>query len=298
MAFITEISTERNLSPHTVKNYAIDIRKFLGFIKDKNVAPGQVDRVIAREYLYSLEGEGFSRRSLARKISSLRTFYRFLRREAKMGQNPFELISTPKLPGRLPNFLTEKEISALLDVSLRDPSPAGLRNRAILELLYGAGMRVSELVGLNLSDLDLDGGEVRVFGKGSKERITLLGRYAAGALQDYLKNGRPHLAGRNSGRALFLNRFGTRFTERSVERQIRDLPKKAGVAKNITPHTLRHTFATHLLSRGADLRTVQELLGHASLSTTQIYTHVTKEKMKSVYNEAHPRAKSRLRHPS
>lgn len=289
--FTRELRAERNLSEHTLVNYAIDLRKLFAFLKQKGLTLGQLERLAAREYLYALEKEGFARRSLARKISAVRTFFRYLIKEKKLSKNPFELISTPKIARRLPNFLTETEIKALLEVVLSDPTPAGLRDRAILELLYGAGIRVSELVKLNLSDLELEGGEVKVLGKGHKERIALLGRYGIRALKDYISKGRSRLATPQSGRVLFLNTRGTRLTARSVERMIRGLPQKAGIAKQITPHTLRHTFATHLLSRGADLRTVQELLGHTSLQTTQIYTHVTKEKMKQVYDEAHPRAR-------
>jgi integrase/recombinase XerC len=281
-SFLDSLRTERNFSPYTLISYRSDLKQFLDFLKEQKLSLFAVDRLAARDFLYHLEKRKFSRRSLARKISAVRSFFRYLIREDKIKNNPFELISTPKLQKRLPNFLYREEMEKLLATpDLR--SPLGLRGKALLELLYGSGIRVSETIKLNISDLDLDEGEVRVFGKGSKERIALIGSKAKAALRDYLKQ-------RKKG-PLFLNKRGGRLTQRSVERLIKFYGRKAGIEKTITPHTLRHTFATHLLSGGADLRTVQELLGHTSLSTTQVYTHITKEKLKSVYDLAHPRAK-------
>lgn len=289
--FLQFLKTERNYSSYTVKNYAIDLADLLRFLEKRKTSLNQADRLVAREFLYSLQKK-YSRRSLARKISTCRSFFRFLIRENYVDKNPFELIKTPKLERRLPNFLYEAEIQKMLN-SAELTSPNGKRDSAILELLYSSGMRVSEAVKLNLSDLDLDleAYEIRVFGKGAKERIVLIGKYAVSAIKDYLANGRKVLLGKNNSRALFLGNRGGRLTGRSIERMIKTLALKSGLLKKVTPHTIRHTFATHLLERGADLRTVQELLGHTSLSTTQIYTHVTKEKLKSVYDASHPRAK-------
>jgi len=266
-------------------NYRIDLNQFLNYLKERELSLFSVERLRAREFLYHLEKRKFSRRSLARKISAVRSFFRYLIREGKAQNNPFELISTPKLQKRLPNFLYPNEVEKLLEAP-DSKGVLGLRDRALMELLYGSGIRVSETIKLNLTDLDLEEGEVRVFGKGSKERIALMGSKSREAIRKYLSE-----RGKTQSKALFLNKRGGRLTQRSVERLIKFYAKKIGLERPVTPHTLRHTFATHLLSGGADLRTVQELLGHASLSTTQVYTHITKEKLKSVYDLAHPRAK-------
>jgi integrase/recombinase XerC len=247
------------------------------------------DRTAAREYLLALEKKRYSRRSIARKLSSARSFFRFLAREKLADQNPFENLLTPKLPKKLPNFLYPEELQSLLDAP-EQKDARGLRDRAILEVLYGTGLRVTEIKRMNMNDVDFDEGEIKVLGKGSKERIVLFGSHARTALERYLKEGRPGLVGGKKSPALFINRRGSRLTTRSVERMIVHYAKKAGLTKKVTPHTLRHSFATHLLSGGADLRMVQELLGHVSLSTTQVYTHITKERLKEVYDSAHPRS--------
>lgn len=283
-AYLSSIKSERNFSPYTLINYRLDLEQLAKFLAEKKQLLNRIDRAVAREFLYYLEKKKYSRRSLARKISAVRSFFRWLAREKKAGANPFELISTPKIEKRLPNFLYEEEMLKML----KAPAPGG-RDAALLELLYGAGIRVSEAVKLNLADLDLGEGEIRILGKGSKERIVLVGSFAVKALKQYLFSRK-----KSDSRAVFQNRRGGRLTERSVERLIRFYARKAGLDKTVTPHTLRHTFATHLLGKGADLRTVQELLGHSSLSTTQVYTHITKERLKSVYDLAHPRAKKIL----
>jgi len=227
---------------------------------------------------------------VARKLSSARSFFRFLLREKVIKSNPFENLVTPKIPKRLPNFLYPEEVNALLEAP--DPqSPLGLRDRALLELLYSTGVRVEELISINLNDLDLEEGEIKILGKGNKERIVLFGSQARKALEVYLRQARPNLLEGKKSRFLFIGQRGPSLSKRQVERIIRTYAKKAGIPKKVTPHTLRHSFATHLLSGGADLRMVQELLGHVSLSTTQVYTHITKERLKQVYNLAHPRAK-------
>ncbi|MDD5382227.1 MAG: tyrosine recombinase XerC [Candidatus Margulisbacteria bacterium] len=278
--FVNYLKTERNYSPHTLSNYKRDLQFLLGLAKDK-----KVDRSAAREYLLALEKKHYSRRSIARKLSSARSFFRFLMREKIIGQNPFENILTPKLPKKLPNFLYPEEIKALL-AAPDQKVPLGIRDQAILEVIYGTGLRVTEMIRINLNDVDFAEGEIKVLGKGSKERIVLFGSHARSALHKYIKEAR-----RNAKTpALFVNQRGGRLTPRSIERLIAFYAKKAGIPKKVTPHTLRHSFATHLLSGGADLRMVQELLGHVSLSTTQVYTHITKERLKEVYDAAHPRA--------
>ncbi|MFA4857764.1 MAG: tyrosine recombinase XerC [Candidatus Margulisiibacteriota bacterium] len=291
--FITYLKRERNLSPHTATNYFRDLVQLVEFLcKQGTISLDKINISVARQFLLFLEERKYSRRSLARKISACRSFFKYLVREGKVSENPFNLISTPKLSRKLPNFLYLEEMKKLLDQP-KVETAGGLRDRAILELLYGSGMRVSEIVQLNMGDIDLDGGEVRVFGKGSKERVVLIGSHAKAAIQEYIDQGRPEFAGgrtKKAGGAIFLGRHGTRITSRSIERMISLCAKKAGLVKKVTPHTIRHTFATHMLAGGADLKIVQELLGHASLSTTQVYTHITREQMKKTYDAHHPRA--------
>jgi len=288
--FISYLKLERNYSSHTLDAYTLDLHQLLSFLKEKNIDHLNIDRLKARSFLLFLEEHHASRKSIARKISCFRSFYKFLVKRKYIKKNPWDAVSIPKIQRKLPNFLYTEEMAAMLDCP-DEKTPAGLRDRAILEMLYASGMRVSELVQLNLSDIDAGDGEILVHGKGSKERVVLIGSHAISALKDYMRLGRSKLTGKKAqNRAMFLNRFGTRLTQRSIEREIQNYAKKAGIDKKVTPHTLRHSFATHLLENGADLRTVQELLGHASLSTTQIYTHITKERLKTIYNKAHPRA--------
>ncbi|KPJ68915.1 hypothetical protein AMJ44_05075, partial [candidate division WOR-1 bacterium DG_54_3] len=259
--FINYLKTERNYSSHTISNYQRDLSFLINFLKGK-----KIDLPAAREYLLALEKKRYSRRSIARKLSSARSFFRFLMREKLVDQNPFENLLTPKLPKKLPNFLYPEELKSLLEApDLK--SPAGMRERAVLEVIYGTGLRVTEVIRMNINDIDFDEREIKVLGKGSKERIVLFGSHARNALHKYMKEGRPHLISAKKTPALFLNRRGGRLTPRSIERMIGHYSKKAGIAKRVTPHTLRHSFATHLLAGGADLRMVQELLGHVSLST-------------------------------
>jgi tyrosine recombinase XerC len=282
--FIDFLKTERNYSTHTISNYARDLRFLTDLLKGK-----KTDRSSAREYILALEKKRYSRRTIARKLSSARSFFRFLVREKLAEQNPFENLLSPKLPRKLPNFLYPEELKSLLEApNLK--SSQGMRDRALLEVVYGTGLRVTEVIRMNLNDIDFDEGEIKVLGKGSKERIVLFGSHARNALHKYIKEGRPGLISGKKAPSLFINRRGGRLTPRSVERMIASYAKKAGLNKKVTPHTLRHSFATHLLSGGADLRMVQELLGHVSLSTTQVYTHITKERLKEVYDSAHPRA--------
>lgn len=290
--FIAYIKVERHLSPHTTSNYRRDLTGFAQFLKERNLKIADLTNSRCREYLIYLERGLYGRKSIARKISALRSFFKYLVQENFVPKNPWELLATPRLPGKLPNFLYIEEMKRLLDAP--DPKdPAGLRDRAILELIYASGIRVTELIGISLADLDLERGELTVLGKGNKERIVVIGSYAQAALHAYIKHGRTKILDttRKKEKKIFVNLRGDPLTQRSVERMILHYTKKAGIPKKVTPHTLRHTFATHLLAGGADLRTVQELLGHKNLSTTQVYTHITKERLKAVYDGAHPRAR-------
>lgn len=290
--FITYMEAQRDASPYTVRNYRQEIAQFMDYLRVREDVTdwGMVDRHMVRRYLTYLGAEGYARSSIARKIAEVRSFYKWMLNEGLVLENPLHGVSTPKVEKRLPTFLSVEEVKALLNAP--DMSkPQGQRDRAIMELVYAAGLRVSELVGLDLGDIDRSQREVRVWGKGSKERIVVLGKPAIRALTTYLNDGRLKLLkGDRAVNALFLNRSGRRLSVRSVQKALDKYAKAAGLAKKVTPHVLRHTFATHLLDGGADLRTVQELLGHEHLSTTQIYTHVSQSRAREVYEGAHPRA--------
>ena len=290
-SFISYLRDERKYSPHTLSGYLLDLKEYSKFLKDNSLDHLAISRNLARTFLVKLEENKSSRKSIARKISCLRSFYRYLVKEKKTLKNVWKAVSIPKIEKKLPSFLYEEEIGALLG-AVDIKTPQGMRDKAILEMLYASGMRVSELTKLNLSDIDAESGEILVMGKGSKERVVLIGSYAKAALHDYLRSARPKLHGKKEKtRALFIGRLGGRLTDRSIERIMIKYSGAAGITKIVTPHSLRHSFATHLLERGADLRSVQELLGHSSLSTTQVYTHITKERLRTVYNKAHPRAR-------
>ncbi len=293
--YINYLEVERNSSPYTVRNYTTDLLDFFQFLKDKGInSLKEVDRHVLRDYLSHLMEKGFVKASIARKLSAIRSFYRYLLREEIIATNPVATTSSPKLDKRLPSFLTIEEMNRLLEAPDLS-TPQGLRDRALLELLYASGLRVSELVSLNLEGINLDTNEIRVWGKGSKERVVLIGKPAAEALRTYLRQGRPKFFGTRirMTNALLLNRYGKRLMERRVQRIVEKYTNIAGIGKRVYPHMLRHTFATHLLDGGADLRVVQELLGHASLSSTQIYTHVSKSQAKKVYLSAHPMAQEK-----
>jgi integrase/recombinase XerC len=276
-------------------NYAIDLAQFVEFMHKKEIYQwGEISVSEVREYLFDLNEKGLQRATIARKLASLRSFYKYLNRQEVVKTNPFLNLRTPKRPKKLPQFMYPREIEKLLNIN--DSSPRGLRDRAILEVLYGAGVRVSELTGLNLEDLDLERGYIRVYGKGSKERISFLGEKGCRVLANYLQHGRSRFLSQTKAvqapttRAVFLNKNGTRLSDRSIRRILNFYVEQAALEKKVSPHTLRHSFATHLLEGGADLRAVQELLGHVSISTTQIYTHLDREKIKKTYDQAHPRA--------
>jgi len=276
-----------------VRNYKADLLDFFYFLKEKKVGTlDEVNRQVLRDYLAHLMGRGIAKASIARKLSAIRSFYRYLVREKIIEVNPIKMVSSPKLDKRLPSFLTLDEVKRLLEAPAPS-TPQGLRARALLELLYASGLRVSELASLELGQINLDTNEIRVWGKGSKERMALMGEPAAEALKNYLEQGRPKLLTARKSNAIFLNRYGQRLPERSVQKILEKYAQKAGLKKRVHPHMLRHTFATHLLDGGADLRVVQELLGHERLSSTQIYTHVTKKQARKVYLSAHPLAKEK-----
>ena len=287
--FIDYLKVERNASRYTVRNYDADLREFFEFLKSEEIdSLDKVNKDVLRDYLYHLMENSYARTSIARKLSAIRSFYKYLQREEMVSVSPAASISSPKLDRKLPVFLSQEETARLVEAP-DITRPAGLRDRAFLELLYASGLRVSELTGLDIGQVDLDTKEIRVWGKGAKERIVLMGGPAARALTAYLEQGRPKLNKRGMP-AVFLNQGGGRLTVRSVQSLVHHYARSAGINKDVHPHMVRHTFATHLLNGGADLRVVQELLGHASLSTTQIYTHVSKAQAKKVYLAAHPLA--------
>jgi site-specific recombinase XerD len=279
-----------NASPYTIKNYGTDIAQFLDVCEAQGIAAlDELTRDTVRAHMADLAEQGHARASIARRIFELRSFGDFLVRRHAWDQNLFRRIHAPRLAGRLPRYLTLEEVLRLL--ATPDPEdPKGLRDRAILEVLYASGMRVSELAGLNLRDLDLDAAEARVIGKGNKERVVLIGAPAVAALRAYLVRGRPEQLGKTPSSAVFLNRFGGRLSSRSVDTLVRTAGVAASIRQTVTPHLLRHTFATHMLDGGADLRVVQELLGHESIATTQIYASVTQRRAREIYLKAHPRA--------
>ncbi|MBI4577399.1 MAG: tyrosine recombinase XerC [Planctomycetes bacterium] len=291
-AYLRRLDGERGLSGHTVRSYRADLAHFLEWHLGPGTAtfdPSAVDALRARGYLARLAEEGYSRRTIARRMAALRSFWRHLQGEGLTDRNPFAEVRTPRLDRRLPRFLDQGQVTALLASPDAD-TPLGRRDRAILETLYSSGLRVSELVGLDLDQVDLDEGALLARGKGRKERLLPLGSYAIQALRDYLVLRDLIHDGDIDRQPLFLNKLGGRLEDRSVRRLLKKHLARSGLAGRITPHTLRHTFATHMLDRGANLRDVQELLGHENLATTQIYTHVTTRRIRDVYDAAHPRA--------
>ncbi len=301
--YINYQRAEPNASPYTVRNYTTDligsknIKGFFSFLADRGIKSlDEVNRLALRDYMGYLVEQRVVKASIARKLSAIRSFYRYLMREEMLKTNPAEKTSSPKLEKRLPSFLTLNEMERLLQMPDLT-TPQGMRDRAFIELLYASGLRVSELAQLDVKQLDLDTRETIVWGKGAKERVVLMGRPAAEALDVYIRKGRPKLMGKRGNSALFLNRYGGRLTERMVQKLLSGYARAAGIDKKVHPHQLRHTFATHMLDGGADLRVVQELLGHADLSSTQIYTHVTKSRAKKVYLAAHPMARKKEDEP-
>ncbi|MEK4385115.1 tyrosine recombinase XerC [Solibacillus sp. FSL W7-1464] len=288
--FIRYVQLEKNFSLHTVREYTSDLEEFFAFLHAEGIQKiTEVEYIHARLYVTKLYDEQKARTSISRKISSIRSFFRFLNREQNIDDAPFRSLYHPKKEERLPSFFYEEELKELFEKNEGD-EPIQIRNMALLELLYATGMRVSECVSLELTDIDFHYNIVRVMGKGRKERIIPFGQYAHDALMRYINQVRPTLMKKENHQKVFVNMRGGELTTRGVRYILSEMIDNASMHTKIYPHMLRHTFATHLLNNGADMRTVQELLGHANLSSTQIYTHVTKEALRKTYMNSHPRA--------
>jgi integrase/recombinase XerC len=293
-AFLKFLALNRNTSRHTQRAYESDLDQFLRHVagergvKRADLDPSTIDRAAIRGFMAAVHAQGLSRASAARKLAAVRTFLRYLRREEVIDGDPGSLVPTPKRDIRMPAHLSELEMKALLLAPSADTA-LGRRDRAILELFYASGLRLSELAGLDLDDVNVSARMVRVLGKGGKERLVPFGAPAATAIRAYLKD-RDALVGERESEQLFVNYRGTRLTGRSIDRLVRRYVSAVSARLGISPHALRHSFATHLLQRGADLRVIQELLGHSRISTTQRYTHVNAAQLLEVYNKSHPRA--------
>lgn len=289
--FIVFLQGERRASPHTISAYAGDLAAYARFLEERGCTWDGVDRATLRAYLSTLQTSGRSRRTCARKVSTLRAFYKVMHRDKYIARDPMLGIRSPKPEHHLPAFLSAEQAASLAGSQLGD-EPQELRDRALVEVLYATGLRVSELVSLDVAQIDHTSREALVQGKGGKTRVVVVGEAALLSVCIYQERGRPRIANRPGEPALFLNRFGGRLSDRSARSVIEAWRKRAGLPGGVSPHTLRHSFATHLLEGGADLRVVQELLGHASLNSTQIYTHVTQSESRKAYQMAHPRARS------
>ena len=288
--FLNYLSVERGLSSNTISSYRADLVRFVSFLEKHSVkSAGEIKKEDLMKYLLTLKDSGLSVNSISRNLAAIKTFYKFLVNEKYVKENVAGILESPKLWKKLPNVLSIDEVARLLGAP-DNRNWMGIRDRASLELLYATGMRVSELVNLKISNLNMDVGFIRCIGKGSKERIIPLGGKAKEAIKRYLDKTRGKLAkGRDQENSLFLTRLGKRMSRQSFWKMIKSYASRAGIKKDISPHILRHSFATHLLERGADLRIVQEMLGHADISTTQIYTHINKERLKSIHHKYHPR---------
>lgn len=290
--FLHFLLVEKGLAQNTIVSYERDLKSYVNYLKknEKITNFQDVQRIHIIRFLNSLKTQGKSSRTLARHVASLRALHQFLLRDKVTDHDPSVHIETPKQDKTLPQVLNVEEVTRLLETPKVD-NHFGLRDKAMLEVLYATGIRISELVGLDIGDIHIEMGFVRCVGKGNKERIIPIGSAALQAVQKYLLEGRPKLVSRKyKDNALFLNHHGRRMTRQGFWKILKRIAAEAGINKNLTPHTLRHSFATHLLENGADLRAVQEMLGHADISTTQIYTHVTKTRLKDVYQQFHPRA--------
>jgi integrase/recombinase XerD len=288
--FIDYLGHEKGLATNTLESYSRDLKQYYGFLSGDSAASlANASQSTIVAYLMYLRKQGKATATIARRLAALKAFYQFLVKENYVVQDPTDELSSPKLERKLPKVLTVEEVERLLsqpDVT----NPVGKRDKAMLELLYATGIRVSELVNLNVSDMDIREGFVRCMGKGSKERVVPMGEIAVGALKAYLDNSRLKIIADPKEKAVFVNHHGKRLTRQGFWKIVKKYGAQAQIRKEITPHTLRHSFATHLLENGADIRSVQEMLGHADISTTQIYTHVTKDRLKDVYAKSHPRA--------
>jgi len=295
--FLTYLSVEKGFSDNTLAAYRSDLSQLISFIEGdaarRGLTPSWADfsRQEMLSYLLDLKERNYAATTQARKVAAAKSFFNFMVAEGDLKDNPTANVASPNVGRLLPKPISVSQVRQLLEQPTKLSTPEAKRDTAMLALLYASGMRVSELVSLNLGDVDTDGDFVRCFGKGHKERLIPIYRQAVLALEEYLKEGRPHLARNDDEKALFLNRRGERLTRQGLWQILKGYAKSAGLDEEITPHTLRHSFATHMLSGGADLRSVQELLGHANISTTQVYTHLTTEHVRRTYEKSHPRAK-------
>lgn len=285
--FLNYLEIERNYSALTVEHYGKDLHEFDAFLQAEGTVSDlkELAYITLRKYLIFLTEKGLNKASICRKISTLKSFFKFLMKEKYIKVNPAASMIYPKRDKKLPEFLTEEEVAVILDTAFTAADQAAIRDRSIMELFYGAGIRISELTGLNVEDIDFFSSVVVIRGKGKKERLVPLGSKAQNAVREYLEKEQ-----RKEG-PVFYSRKNRRITDRAVRNIVKKYIKRVACLKKVSPHTFRHSFATHLLNRGADLRTVQELLGHASISTTQVYTHLTTDRLKSIYAQAHPRAR-------
>lgn len=288
--FLDYIGIEKKYSDYTITNYEEDIKIFVDFLKTEGINKFKnVDYQVVRIYLRKLHEENLSKKTIARRISTLRSLFKYLLKEDLIKENPMTLISNPKLDKKLPNYLNYEEIETI--INLPDPNTSlGMRDALILELLYSSGIRVSELVSIKINDINHHDKKIKILGKGNKERYVLYGNACEKKLNIYLNDGRLDLLGKKHNDYLFLNKDGNPLTTSGVRYALNQIIKKSGLKLKVSPHTIRHTFATHLLNNGADLKTVQELLGHENLKATQIYTHISNDRLRKVYLNAHPRA--------
>jgi integrase/recombinase XerD len=292
-AFLNHLAVEKGFSGNTIFAYRNDLYKLVEFLGQNGHQNGwaTVDSGALADYALEMQHKGYSVTTRARKLASLKSLFSFLLDEGVVSQNPADTLHAPKVGRSLPSALTEEEVARLLDAPSQRGGPEALRDRAMLELMYATGMRVTELVSLDVPDVNVNEGHVRCMGKGAKERVIPTHQGATTAVEEYLNGGRPQLARRGSESALFLNRRGDRLTRQGFWGILKEYAKQAKIPSSVTPHTLRHSFATHMLQGGASLRQVQEFLGHASISTTQVYTHLTTEHLRAEYDRAHPRAR-------
>ena len=289
--FIDYIKNEKNYSEYTVKNYETDLVLFINFLTKEHIDNiNDINYKIIRLYLQELYNKKYSKKTISRHISSLRSFFKYLLKEAVIKTNPTILITNPKEDKKLPQFLYYSEVETILSIPNRN-IPFGQRDALILELLYSTGIRVGELVNIKISDINMYNETIKILGKGNKERYVLYGNVCKDVLDLYLQNGRNKIASNVTNDYLLLNKNGEHLTDRGIRLIIDKIINQGSIKKHISPHVLRHTFATHMLNEGADLKTVQELLGHANLATTQVYTHISNERLRSVYLNSHPRAK-------
>lgn len=287
--FLEHLRVERAVSPHTLRAYSSDLKRYLEWAERTSVDPIGLTHRQMRLFLAEMDRAGYARRTIARRLSAVRSFFAFLVAEGLADSDPSSVLATPKIPSRLPNVMPDEALGLLLEAP--DAATAiGLRDRAVLEVLYATGCRVAEVSGIRISDLDMGQGQVRLFGKGSKERIVPVYEAALRSVRHYLRDGRPELVRTEGEDHLFLSSRGRPLSADAVRRSFRKYAGRVQAGAGVSPHSLRHTFATHLLEAGADLRTVQELLGHVALSTTQIYTHVSMKRLQDAHGKAHPRA--------